>query len=84
MSTEVREYSRFLYRKGDRTMGKILHVYADELGDMGPFDRKSPIYLVSMVFLDNEADRDKGLSAFRKAERTFGEGTFVHVGNLIR
>ena len=65
-------------------MGKTLHIYVDELGDVGPFDAKSPIYLVSMVFLSGEADRDKGLSAFRKAERAFGEGTFVHVGNLIR
>ena len=65
-------------------MGKTLHIYVDELGDVGPFDAKSPIYLVSMVLLDGEADRDKGFPAFKKAERAFGEGTFVHVGNLIR
>jgi len=65
-------------------MNKTLHVYVDELGDVGPFDERSPIYLVGIVFLDGETDREKGLYAFRKAERAFGKGTFVHVGNLIR
>ena len=65
-------------------MSNTLHIYVDELGDVGPFDSKSPIYLISLVFLDRVTARNKGLSAFKKAERQFGEGTFIHVGNLIR
>ena len=41
-------------------MNKTLHVYVDELGDVGPFDERSPIYLVGIVFLDGETDRKKG------------------------
>lgn len=65
-------------------MKRVLHVYADEIGDVGPYDERSPIYALSLLFLDGDADRNKGLSALRREERHFGVGRFIHSGNLIR
>lgn len=65
-------------------MEKILHVYADEIGDVGPYDERSPIYALSLLFLDDDVDRTKGLSALKREERRFGVGRFIHSGNLIR
>ena len=47
-------------------MDKILHVYADEIGDIGPYDERSPIYALSLIFVDEATDRSKGLSALKR------------------
>ena len=65
-------------------MDKTLHVYADEIGDIGPFDERSPIYALSLIFVDEATDRSKGLSALKREETRFGLGRFIHSGNLIR
>lgn len=81
-STFTREYSRtFLFRRFHQ---RVLHIYVDELGDVGPFNPKSPIYLISLVFVDQSLDRTKGLGQFKRIERRHGSGSFIHVGNLIR
>ena len=36
-----------------------IHVYADELGDAGPYSEHSPIYSLSLLFLDEISDRKK-------------------------
>ncbi len=81
-STFTREYSRiFLFQRFHQ---RILHIYVDELGDVGPFNPKSPIYLISLVFVDQSLDRTKGLGQFKRIEQRYGSGSFIHVGNLIR
>lgn len=65
-------------------MDKTLHVYADEIGDIGPYDERSPIYALSLIFVDEATDRSKGLSALKREEKRFGLGRFIHSGNLIR
>ena len=52
-SIEVREYSRFLCLKKSPKHAKI-RVYADELGDAGPYSKHSPIYSLSLLFLDEK------------------------------
>ena len=37
-------------------MDKVLHVYADKIGDIGPYDERSPIYALSLVFIDETID----------------------------
>ena len=63
---------------------RTLHIYSDELGDTGPFDLHSPIYSLSLLFLDEQANRNKNLSALKKIIRKKGQNHFVHCGNLIR
>ena len=53
-------------------MDKTLHVYADEIGDIGPFNERSPIYALSLIFVDEATDRSKGLSALKREEKRFG------------
>ena len=64
-------------------MGK-LHVYADELGDNGPFSEHSPIYSLSLLFVNESTNRDKNVRLLKNAIRKYGGGHFVHCGNLIR
>lgn len=81
-STFEREYSRtFLFRQFHQ---RVLHIYVDELGDIGPFNPKSPIYLISLVFVDQSLDRTKGFRNFKRIVQRYGTGSFIHVGNLIR
>ena len=61
-----------------------LHVYADELGDAGPFSEHSPIYSLSLLFIDESADRGNNLRLLESAIRKYGGNHFIHCGNLIR
>ena len=61
-----------------------LHVYADELGDSGPFSNHSPIYSLSLLFIDESADRSKNIRLLKGAIRKYGGDHFIHCGNLIR
>ena len=62
-----------------------LHVYADELGDEGPYSEHSPIYSLSLLFVDESADnRGKNLRPLKGAIRKYGGDHFIHCGNLIR
>ena len=61
-----------------------LHVYADELGDAGPYSEHSPIYSLSLLFLDEVSDRSKNLRILKSAIRKYGGDHFIHCGNLIR
>ena len=53
-------------------MDKTLRVYADTIGDIGPYDERSPIYAPSLIFVDEATDRSKGLSALKREEKPFG------------
>lgn len=61
-----------------------LHVYADELGDAGPFSEHSPIYSLSLLFVDESVERGKNLRLLKSAIRKYGGNHFIHCGNLIR
>ena len=61
-----------------------IHVYADELGDAGPYSGHSPIYSLSLLFLDEASDRSKNLRILKSAIRKYGGDHFIHCGNLIR
>lgn len=47
-------------------MDKTLHVYADEIGNIDPYDERSPIYALNLIFVDEAIDRSEGLSALKK------------------
>ena len=81
-STEVREYSRFFLSQ--TLTQNVLHIYVDELGDVGPFDPKSPIYLVGLVMANQDVDKNRGLHYFKNLEKRYGPNNFIHTGNLIR
>ena len=61
-----------------------LHVYADELGDAGPFTSHSPIYSPSLLFIGESADRSKNLRLLKGAIRKYGGDHFIHCGSPIR
>ncbi len=46
-----------------------IHVYADELGDAGHYSEHSPIYSLSLLFLDEASDRNKNLRILKSAIR---------------
>ena len=52
-----------------------IHVYADELGDAGPYSERSPIYSLSLLFLDEVSDRNKNLRILKSAIRKYGATT---------
>ena len=53
-------------------MDKTLRVYADTIGGILPYDERSPIYALSLIFVDKATDRSKGLSALKWKETRFG------------
>lgn len=61
-----------------------LHVYADELGDPGSLSEHSPIFSLSLLFLDESADKSRNLRKLKGAMRKYGGDHFIHCGNLIR
>ncbi len=63
-----------------------LSVFVDELGDFGPYDRRSPDYLVSLVFHDQSIDIAEGVAAEERRVEALGfaRGHAIHTAPLIR
>ena len=69
---------------GDDSM-KTLSVFIDESGDTGPYDHRSPFYLVSMVFHDQSRDIAPNLHRLQSAVQLAGyPNCMMHAGPLIR
>ena len=64
---------------------KVLSIYCDESGDLGAYDKKSPVYCLSLVLLSNENDATPYLREFHRRyhSKKGGESPF-HAGPLIR
>lgn len=64
---------------------KELSIFIDESGDFGPYDPKSPFYIVAMVFHDQNHEID---SLVTKLDRELSYLSFrdscIHTGPLIR
>jgi len=64
---------------------KTLSVFIDESGDTGPYDHRSPFYLVSMVFHDQSRDITPNLHRLQNAVQLAGyPNCIMHAGPLIR
>lgn len=53
-----------------------LHVYADELGDAGPYSEHSPIYSLNLLFLDEVSDRKKPSNIEKRHSEIGGHQSF--------
>ncbi len=64
---------------------KELSIFIDESGDFGPYDQKSPYYIVAMVFHD-QRNQISSLVSRLDRELTFlnFEDSCIHTGPLIR
>ena len=66
-------------------MDKILSIFCDESGDVGPYSEHSPYYLVSLVFHDQSNDLSKKIEKLDNAIKNYGyENQLIHTGPLIR
>ena len=66
-------------------MENILSVFIDESGDFGEFSAKSPYYMVSMVFHEQNIDISEDISILDRHIRELGFPPHaVHMGPLIR
>jgi len=64
---------------------KTLSAFIDESGDAGPYDYRSPFYLVSMVFHDQSRDISPNIQRLQTAIQLAGyPDCIVHAGPLIR
>ena len=64
---------------------KILSVFIDESGDIGPYDYHSPNYYVTLLFHEQDVDISKNIAALDDHLRNYGlEKTVLHAGPLIR
>ena len=62
-----------------------LSIFIDESGDFGEYDYRSPYYLISMVFHDQEKDISNDLISLDERFRYMGLENFcVHAGPIIR
>ena len=64
---------------------KILTIYCDESGDLGGYEKQSPIYCLSFVLLSSEDDATPYLREFHRRfhSKNGGESPF-HAGPLVR
>lgn len=64
---------------------KELSIFIDESGDFGPYDPKSPYYIVAMVFHD-QRNQISSLVSRLDRELTYlnFEDSCIHTGPLIR
>ena len=64
---------------------KVLSIYCDESGDFGGYDKKSPIYCLSLVLLSSEDDATPYLREYHRRYhcKRGGESSF-HAGPIIR
>lgn len=64
---------------------KTLSIFIDESGDFGPYDFRTPYYIVSMVFHDQSIDISKNIDIFEDHLRYNNYiNHAVHTGPLIR
>lgn len=63
-----------------------LSVFCDESGDFGPYDHRSPFYLLTLVFHDQSVDIQREIPFLERAISHSGypSGHTVHTGPLIR
>ena len=63
-----------------------LSIFVDESGDFGPYDSKSPYYIVTMIFHDQSKDINNQVLALNDKIRSLGfDNDFVvHTAPLIR
>ena len=54
-------------------MDKILSIFCDESGDVGPYSEHSPYYLVSLVFHDQSNDLSKKIEKLDNAIKNIVE-----------
>lgn len=65
---------------------KSLSVFVDESGDFGPLDTKSPFYIVSLVFHNQEIDITNKIEQLNESLEKFNlsKNHAIHTGALIR
>ena len=64
---------------------KELSIFIDESGDWGEYDHKSPFYIVTMVFHNQEEDINDELVALDERLQYLGcENHCIHAGPIIR
>jgi len=64
---------------------RTLSVFVDESGDFGPYDHRSPYYLVSLVFHDQSSDISPNVQRLEDAAQLAGfPDCIMHAGPLIR
>lgn len=64
---------------------KDLSVFVDESGDFGPYDYRTPYYIITLVFHDQETDVAEQISHFERSLAEMGlPNHVVHAGPLIR
>ena len=63
----------------------ILSVFIDESGDFGPYDHRSPYYIVSMILHEQYNNIDENITVLEKHIDNLGYPSHaIHVGPLIR
>ncbi len=66
-------------------MAKELSIFIDESGDFGEYDPKSPYYIISAVFHDQQSDISGQIKYLnQRLAETALQFDFVHLGPLIR
>ena len=64
---------------------KELSIFVDESGDFGEYDYRSPYYIISLVFHDQEIDISRDVFILEKKLSDIGwENHCVHAGPVIR
>jgi hypothetical protein len=64
---------------------KELSIFADESGDYGAYDYRSPYYIVTLVFHDQSNDLSQQISKLNEMIRKYGrQERAIHTGPLIR
>lgn len=64
---------------------KELSIFIDESGDFGVYDHRSPFYIITMVFHDQEVDIGPAIAKLDAALAYMGLGDLcIHTGPIIR
>ena len=64
---------------------KEISIFIDESGDFGKFNRRSPYYIVTMVFHDQESDISTALESFEQELTYLGYPNHcLHAGPIVR
>lgn len=64
---------------------KELSIFIDESGDFGVYDHRSPFYIITMVFHDQEVDIGPAIAKLDAALTYMGLGDLcIHTGPIIR
>lgn len=78
------EVPRFFYAFR-RLALKELSIFIDESGDFGEYDHRSPFYIISMVYHDQEKDIKPAIERLDNELRNLNLGDIcIHTGPIIR